>query len=197
MDKIGVGAAGAALALGALVLAGEGTAAADPSWSDPDGNPHSWCRGANMAQWEVDRVHAQMLWNEQNTDMNRSFDDPCDFSSPMTDMHVMNVDLPAAGVRGEASCTAWHGWWECDRYDVKYDKGEILQQAQDFSVPFRPNLAKTLCHEIGHTLSLEHYEKASPPEGQHDCMISGVVNDNPAWQTIGEHHRNDHVNNQF
>jgi hypothetical protein len=48
-------------------------------------------------------------------------------------------------------------------------------------------------------MGLTHYKvNAYPyaPEGQHDCMISGVVNYNNTWFVYSAHHKS-HINSVF
>jgi hypothetical protein len=191
-------AVGVVVGVGAVVATAPGVAA-DPQFDDPDANPHAYCFGANMDTWERDEVHDQMLWNDNNTDVVRKWDSVCNWSSgAMTDMHVMDTDLPG-NLRGRTVCTARHENGECDRFDVEIDTGFIAQQVEPHL--YAANVRKTICHEIGHAMSLDHYSKnadgSSPVYGQHDCMISGPVSDHPTWRTLGPHHIYDHVNWQF
>lgn len=116
----------------------------------------------------------------------------------MTDMHIMDVDLPA-GVRGSTSCT-WSVSVSCDRWDVKVDEAQIWDDSVATGEPFRKNHGKTFCHEIGHSLGLDHYTKNQPPAefgGVEDCMANGVVTAADIWQQYNWHHIGSHINNEF
>lgn len=148
---------GAAVAVG-VQIGGATEVLADPQWDDPDGNPHSWCSGSNMDGWEQFEVNDQMVWNDANSDMNRLYDPPpCDWSAgAMTDMHVMDFGLEG-DLRGLTVCTGRHWYGECDRFDVMIDTGFIAQQVSPEL--YAANVRKTICHEIGHAMSLDHYVK--------------------------------------
>jgi hypothetical protein len=161
--------------------------------SYPDSNPHRSCFGAwpsSEGWWALQ----SLATTDANSDMD-SVLESCNWSgSDWTDIHAQVFDLPA-GVRGATSCTATHGSSTCDRNDVLIDLGEIAYQGNDYE----GNVRKTVCHEFGHSMGLTHYKvNAYPyaPEGQHDCMISGVVNYNNTWFVYSAHHKS-HINSVF
>ncbi len=199
-SKISLSVAIALLTTPAATLIPQSPAIADTDdpIGTPDDNPHSYCWGANLDNFEKGEINDQMLWTENNTDVVKHWDSTCAFGSgDKTDMHMMDVNIPELGVRGQAFCTSHNLSGSCNRFDVQLDTGEIGAQGG----PYTANVRKTICHEIGHTLGLDHYSKnpdwSSPVEGQHDCMISGATSDNVTWRTYGEHHINDHINPEF
>lgn len=57
----------------------------------------------------------------------------------------------------------------------------------------------TLCHEIGHSLGVNHYFQGFPPgdDTVNSCLIAGLWDDGVAWQrTYGPDHR-DHIRRWF
>jgi len=191
--------------LGLVGLIAEVTpAAADPvgavppnSSSDtgsyPDPNPHRSCFGtwpANEGWWALQ----SLATTDANSDMD-SVLETCNWSgSDWTDIHAQVFDLPA-GTRGSTYCTRTHGSSTCDRNDVLIDLGEISAQGNDYE----GNVRKTLCHEFGHSMGLTHYKTQNypgAPDGQQDCMISGVVNYSSTWFVYSAHHKS-HINSVF
>jgi hypothetical protein len=51
---------------------------------------------------------------------------------------------------------------------------------------------KTLCHEIGHSVGLQHYTSAGSgavPGENNDCMKSGPVDGDVWWIEYSDHHQ--------
>lgn len=68
---------------------------------------------------------------------------------------------------------------------------------------FENNVAKTICHENGHSMGPSHYKVGSvggpywdPPAGQHDYMISGHVNNDGTWRVYSSHNKS-RINSNF
>lgn len=83
----------------------------------------------------------------------------------------------------------------CDQATVSIDVGQIVSEGPADAI--ENNFRKTMCHELGHSYSIDHYSKnAVPPGVELDCMIRGVVNNNAAWLVLGNHDIA-HVNDAF
>lgn len=80
----------------------------------------------------------------------------------------------------------------CARARMQIDIAEIQLYAN-------AGIAQTACHEIGHSVGLQHYNTAGilAPNGESDCMRSGAVpSEADTWHTYGNHHKS-HINDYY
>lgn len=163
----------------------------------PDGDVHRYCFAAGFDANLQDNVHWTNEVTDANSDMNRLFE-ACDLTAaPSTD--AVWRDAPLGGDRGLTDCVqAWAVPGRCDRANLILDPVAI--NANDpYGGGFEHNITKTACHENGHSMGLTHYKSdafPNPPEGQHDCLISGPVNGDSQWVVYGAHHKG-HINANF
>ena len=191
----------AAVAVGtsvAALLAAAPPAGSDP-WGDgnadtgwrPDANPHTYCfRIGQLGTADRNRVHDTNTITDQNSQMNALHLTSCTVD---TDVWWGEVNLGL--YRGQYECITRSGS-TCLSSDVRMDTTE-LQDDGGLGGTYDSNFRKTACHENGHSMGLTHYKVAAfpdPPAGQHDCMISGPVNNDGTWRVYSGHHK-DHINN--
>ena len=112
-----------------------------------------------------------------------------------TDIIASNAYL-GAGILGRYVCFDYvdQGANICARSRVQLNEAVIGQY------PYRiDGIAKTACHEIGHSVGLQHYNTAGilAPNGESDCMRSGQVPSTKAtWRSYGTHHKS-HIDNYY
>ncbi|MEU7004534.1 hypothetical protein [Nonomuraea sp. NPDC046570] len=174
----------------------------------PDKASHSYCYTSSVSATSKSYIPGAMNYlNERTAIPGVSFHSSCDTQnsdgdgSPATD--VAWFDMWVDGAYGEATCkirTASDSG-VCDQAFVKLNTGTLNAAARPHQ-----QYIKTSCHELGHTVGLNHYSAlASPPEPPagdfsqpHDCMMSGDVDKMPdptgswLWQ-YNDHHVN-HIN---
>lgn len=131
------------------------------------------------------------------TDVTQVFHASCTDS---TDVRVGQQWL-AANTYGQTSCAKLQddAPYYCDRWRVRINFEEIQNDASNVTNQVR----KTACHEIGHTVGVDHYDAypnyAPSPDGagNHSCMRSGIWDSGAlAYRTLGPHHIG-HVNAWF
>lgn len=152
----------------------------------PDSSIHTWCFGSTMdGNPNLQDAATYAMQNlEQQTVMTRQSNSPC---SAVTDVNFQSRNLPP-GVRGEHECLQLASSEVCDANAVRMDGEEIAAQGPPGEIP--RNRDKTACHEVGHTVGMEHHD---PPYV--DCMISGPVSSGHV--TYSDHHAHYHVNGYF
>jgi hypothetical protein len=179
------------------MLTGGAPASADgyPAvWYPDKGTYHSFCFSLAFAQHSglVSRARYSMDNNdgvEAQTVVN-TLEQSCQSA---TDVVFRLRDLGGA-VGGATGCLRFNANGYCDSWSVDIDWEAIKQHATNDGYQAR----KTLCHEIGHTLGLQHYAAGASPDGAvNSCMISGVWDSGAAWtRTYGDHHRR-HIDSWF
>jgi hypothetical protein len=112
------------------------------------------------------------------------------------DVRFQDVNI-GAGIFGYSPCSVRLANGRCGRRDVKVNWGYIQNVAGNPGYQAR----KTLCHEIGHTLGVNHYDQdIYNPDGYFSpdsCLRSGLFDSGAAWtRTYGPDHRT-HINVWF
>lgn len=167
-----------------------GSGSANTGW-DPDANPQTYCfRIGQLSAADRNRVHDTNNITDQNSQMNA--------------VHLTNCTVDTDVWWGEVNLGLYRGQYECITHsgstclssDVRMDTTVLLGDG-GLGGTYDSNFRKTACHENGHSMGLTHYKVAAfpdPPFGQHDCMISGSVNNDGTWRVYAGHHK-DHINN--
>jgi hypothetical protein len=163
----------------------------------PDGNAHSWCNDSSPNTPPLDvRNHASAAMSDADSrsGLTRSFFSTCISGGAAADVTVRAVDLPA-GIRGMWTCISTVSG-KCDRSTVDIDRPEIVaNQAAAGTGTVDNNVRKSVCHELGHSMGLDHFPAGSEPDGQNSCMVSGHVA-NANSNALSNHHVG-HLNNIF
>lgn len=148
----------------------------------PDGTYHTWCFGPTMdgnanLQNAVQYAMTNMV---EQTQMTENKDNSCDSS---TDVVWQERDL--VGLRGEHECLERVSGSpnKCAHSAARLDGDAITADSPQGAEQL--NREKTSCHELGHTLGLNH------DYPQDDCMVLGAVA--AGHRTYNDHHR-EHVN---
>lgn len=121
-----------------------------------------------------------MYWLDQTTDMTSQAQSCLNY----TDVWWYKADLPA-GVRGQRVCVVVGDIPSvCDRSNVSIDFAEVDIGSNDWE-----DRRKTACHELGHSVGLNH-DTAS-------CMISGEIPSvGEQWRRYSSHDVG-HINAQY
>lgn len=137
-------------------------AAAHPNGWVTDGNPHRWCYGDSTVGYPTLRDSMAYAIN--------NLDSQTEVNSPDSEACSAEVDIKFA--RGSAD--GGRGLWQCVQYyygsvDICYRSTITINtiQIQNDGGPYELNLRKTTCHEVGHSVGLDHHAI--------DCMISGPI----------------------
>lgn len=148
-----------------------GTGPPDTGWF-ADGSGHSFCLTTGFNMGDVARF-AMDDSLDADTDMHDIEDSSC---GSETDVWFFEGDLPT-GTRGQYICQIRNGV-VCISADVTLDKAEIDIGSFDWE-----DRRKTACHEVGHSVGLQH------GDGKFDCMINGEIPDQGAeWRHYSGHH---------
>lgn len=154
----------------------------------PDRGDHSYCFSTSAPMNNVlhDRAEMSMDTVEAQTVVHTVRRSSCGASTDVT----FKQTYLGEGVFGNTSCLALNSNNYCDRHRVRISWSEIQLQATRDNYQAR----KTLCHETGHTLGLDHYRIDYSRSDRHDCMRSGVYDSgSETYQTYSNHHVG-HVN---
>jgi hypothetical protein len=177
------------LAVGAIQVLLPMAASADP-YGDPgvnggdlpDNNNHTWCllngspRGPainNAVANGPNKLDSQTNMTSQNLGW------LC--PDPHVDIrYILTYDVPY-DARGYTGCVRWSDQSRriCDSSDSLLN----LDIAGDMH-----QLAKTSCHELGHTVGISH-------GGSTDCMLNGTAPAGSQYERYNQHHV-DHINNK-
>ncbi|MCC5578978.1 hypothetical protein IMZ11_25455 [Microtetraspora sp. AC03309] len=174
----------------------------------PDKSTHSYCYTTSVPDSIRSYIPGAMNYLVSATDIpGVPFQDPCDTKNsnedgdPATDVAWFQAWVQD-GYGDATTCkvrTASQPGW-CDMRFVKINKAAV-----DAADDPHHQYIKTVCHELGHSLGLAHYDADGglggiPPGGEWDCMVSGhvtqpgapPVSDPWIWQLNS--HNKDHVN---
>lgn len=175
---------------GLLGVVNAPTAVADPAQPDgpPDGGDHVWCYLPSFHQ-EV-AADAAMTRLRNQTVVTTSFPGAC---GDHTDVRWRQGDLN--GSYGRAECQLRRTNGTCDVYNITLAMATIDAAARPIE-----QRTKTSCHELGHTVGVQHYSGNDFPGGDtaHSCLRSGEVT--ASWTNLtiyGQHHRTQHINPNF
>ncbi|MGC5012315.1 hypothetical protein ACLQ2R_16245 [Streptosporangium sp. DT93] len=206
-----------AVSLAATLVASTAPASADLwPWVQgipPDKTVHTYCYTTSVGSGLKSYIPGAMNYLADNTDVEGTYlESPCDIQNsngpggdPATDAAWFQVWVDDA--YGQVECkvrTASQPGW-CDQWHVRINNETI-----DASADPHHQYIKTVCHELGHSVGLAHYNPTlNPPDvpgavGQpHDCQASGSVTSanlpgaagSWTWQ-YNQHHK-DHINAWF
>ncbi len=137
------------------------------------------------SDWGTPFVEAMINLDTQ-TDMYDEYASSC---GPQTDIQGVRSNSTAMpGARGDYQCLTFvSAGTVCDTGRVRVNVDVLTNYTQR---------RKTLCHEIGHSVGLQHYTSASTgvvAGENNDCMKSGTVDGAVWWIEYSQHHR-DHIN---
>ena len=126
---------------------------------------------------------------DNQTDMFDTYMNPC---GPQTDLHGVsgsNASMP--GTRGSYECLTFVvNLAVCDTGRLRVNVDLLLDYTQR---------RKTFCHEVGHSVGLQHYTSAGTgvvPGENNDCVKNGTVSGEIWWIEYSQHHR-DHINSAY
>ena len=180
--------------------------------SRTDGRDATWCFTASMDGKPLMRDTARWALNNlvSSTVMTATPVASCDPAvNPGVDYRFADRDL-GAGVYGSAECQVWSSSTVCGRYRINANRAEIVaalsstddmysdgaEQSGERELNFKANW----CHELGHTVSLEHHpanfaNRFSYYNGEgdraRDCMVRGHVEVPSNWLRYNAHHVSD------
>lgn len=194
--RAGFTAIASALALIAVQLSSPAVADPYPNTYYPDkGDYHTFCftnAFANNATL-LSRARYSMDNNdglEAQTVVN-TLEQAC---GALTDVKFYVADTGPS--YGDANCVQFNSNGYCDQWDLRINWWVIQQLATNDGYQAR----KTLCHEIGHTVGLRHYESGHSPDtnpARDSCMITTLQDSGAAWtRQYGPHHKG-HINGWF
>lgn len=204
---------GRRIKVGSLALAflagGGGVASAD-DWGDtennqvdgvgptPDNGSEWYCYGNSLPNWMEDDVDVGMDAIE-DSDATVQWRNDC---PGWIDVRWEEGGLDP-GTYGVNVCEDWHtAGTTCDRNEARLDVSNIRDRVDPWSNVTRAmGYRKVACHEAGHAVGNAHYTgSAKAPDGQNDCMRSGIgsswITDTATYQNYSAHHKN-HLNAWF
>jgi hypothetical protein len=180
-----------------------------PGFHPDQGPSHGHCFVEGDAE-PVDAMRERMVdamqYMDSNTQANLNFSSPCDRDGPgETDVvwRGERVFFQGEEVIGLSGCSSVRGG-VCDRYRV-FVNGPLVREHYSSEEAEHRQYRKTSCHELGHTLGLDHYATEDDRFNNGDssaynrsCQRSGFVGfvtDN--WTRQWEGHHIDHINDWF
>lgn len=180
-----------------------GAYATGPAYADdrdpgplPDRGTHTYCLGdfAPPNNLVEERIHWSMGTLASQTIV--GVDHHSGGCTPQSDVRWTQEPL-GTGVFGAASCIDKNAEGRCDQARAKIHYGAIQDEASNPPAMVR----KTACHELGHTVGVQHYDGPggiipNPDAGvTQSCMRSGIHDSGSVdYRTYGPHHISDHIN---
>lgn len=171
--------------LGLLLMTGGGSAYADtfPGNADhrvADGSVHTYCPTSSFVFEEKKQVaEYAMYYLDATTDMS----DSAGSCQNSTDVWWFNANLTGS-LRGSRVCAVAASSTVCDRSNVSLDFQQLDIGSNDWY-----DRRKTSCHELGHSVGLNHDSSG--------CMISGEVPSTAtSWLRYNSHDVG-HINDQY
>jgi hypothetical protein len=137
--------------------------------------------------WGVPFVDAMISLDNQ-TDMYDEYASACGSQTDVRGERSNNIYMP--NLRGSYQCVGFVSAGICD-------VGQLLVNV-DLLTDYTQR-RKTFCHEVGHSVGLEHYTSAGTgvvAGENNDCMKSGSVGSELWWKEYSQHHR-DHINQAY
>ena len=152
-------------------------------------NPgHDYC---TIAAWPLDWgtpfVDAMISLDNQ-TDMYDTYSSSCGSQTDVQGERSSNAYMP--GIRGSYMCLTFVAAGVCDTARLQMNVDLLTDYTQR---------RKTFCHEVGHSVGLEHYTSAGSrvvAGENNDCMKNGTVSGELWWKEYSQHHR-DHINQAY
>ncbi len=179
------------ISIAALLVAFINPASADAPQSSgpPDKGKHTWCYVGGFTMSAT--ADAAMTWLRTQTVVQTAYHSTC---TATTDVRWSQGSVP--GSYANAVCKVRNSKGYCGRYRITLNKAVIDASAYPAS-----QRRKTACHELGHTVGVQHYYGNAYPgsDTTHSCLrTSGVPAPNKSWHTrYGVHHRVVHINPWF
>lgn len=137
--------------------------------------------------WGTPFVDAMISLDNQ-TDMYDLYASSCGSQTDVQAERSNNAYMP--GIRGSYQCLTFISGSVCDTGRLRMNVDLLVDYTQR---------RKTFCHEIGHSVGLEHYTSAGMgvvAGENNDCMKSGAVGADLWWIEYSQHHR-DHINQTY
>lgn len=178
----------AAALAGALVgaaLAAAGSANAH-AWKTPyaDNSNHTYCHSSlntTVKDASHDAFQDSLAYP---TDMTVSFLGECNSTDDeKTDVWVFKGNY-GSDWRGQYQCWQTLSGSRCETANVKINTNVITSLSQT---------RKTMCHEVGHSVGLVHYDSAPSGNPGPSCMISGTS----TVSTYSAHEKSGHINARY
>lgn len=161
----------------------------------PDKGNHIYCYSTAAPPTSAVRTQIAnaMAYMHNNTSAKRSFHSTCDLGGEgQTDLVWQEVSL-SSGAIGDARCVVKWSSGRCDRYLTRLN-GPLVRSHYSSSTYENRQFRKTACHELGHTLGLDHY----PSPYNSSCQRSGwtgTISD--SWTRTWTAHHRGHINAWF
>lgn len=165
----------------------------------PDTGNHGYCYSSVYPPSSAVRaqMYNAMVYMTDSTAANRSYASNCDLSGAgQTDVVWREGGMSDTGNIGEASCTVF---WantsprRCDRFLLRVN-GSLVRSHYSSSANRNRQYRKTACHELGHSLGLNHY----PSPYTASCQRSGWTGTvTSSWTRTWTSHHRSHINSWF
>lgn len=165
------------------------------AWNgQPDRGDHTFCFDADYAPNSTVLSRARYTMDNNDGVQAQTIVDTNEVASCTNRVDVRLQQRPVGGlVLGDTLCTSWGDAGRCDQWRVRIAYATINSIASNTGYEVR----HTLCHEVGHSLGLNHYGVNDPyyttpndENGQQSCMRSGVWDSGDVWtRTMGPHDR--------
>ncbi|MDH5674508.1 MAG: hypothetical protein OEZ06_20440 [Myxococcales bacterium] len=158
---------------------------------EPDNNNHYWCDASSMGSNNYGVAMASFesyLDNVDQTEIRYREDPVCDSLTDVWAYHT--YDLSYLGdVRGLYQCwniKAAGSGYECESSLVKLDD-TWFNSNYSTTTARRRAMQSTWCHEIGHSLGLDHWSGSSAQCMRSDATVS-MLDDSSSWyREYGSH----------
>jgi hypothetical protein len=172
----------------------------------PDTGNHNYCYSTTYyPRAEVrTEITNSMVYMNDNTDAKRSYHSTCDTAGDGQTDVVWRQQAPTGGAIGTASCSVKWASGRCDRYEVRLNV-TLIREKYSSEANRNRQYRKTSCHELGHTLGLDHYTSNDDRHNNGDrtaytssCQRSGWTGENlSSWTRTWESHHRGHINAWF